>query len=239
MLFVCGCAPQEKDPIADIKFTDIRPMYKQVEQPFELTAEIAVFTIEVPVDNYPAFTTIWESLPLEPVTFANRAAFEENGLLVGFGNSSFLPKIENVMLTTNARRAASNYIMVSLELDNELFTSKLTATEELFYYTAKGQVAGLTLTFGKAGFIFDINKIPAAKGIIELIVKPFYEPLRGNRKIFRHIVFQADLVPGDFVLLGPADFQPLPNTFKGLLFANPGKVPTVKVYIMVCRGISD
>lgn len=217
-------------------------MYKaKVTPQKQISAELAILTIETPATNYDKFKNIWNILNREKIYFANSQAFELNGLLAGFASRHMVPYIENAMLETGSQKTSTTFLLATEKLSDELLVSKTDGTHEFFYNTSAFETSGLTLPPGKAGLKIDIQKIPAAKGIVEISITHFFRPYSNDSSdiYFEHLRIQADMTNGDVVLLGGGMYKETPGTFNGLFFSNPSKLPTAKSYLILCKKITD
>lgn len=237
-----GCAPPEPNPAEGVKFTDIKPMFKDGITDEKVKCELIIHVLEVPVDNYPLFRQVWARLYDKGLAFQSKEAFVENGWLLGFGNDRKWSELDNIIVRTEARKSQTVHLVLEENLPDNFTVSKLGGIQELFYYIGQGQLAASTLKNGYAGLKFEAKKIAAARGILEFHVTPFFAKpgsIDSKEELFRHVGFQFDASPDEFVLLGPNEYDSRAGTLKGLYFANDGRFPAVKVFVISPHKIID
>ena len=242
---LAGCAePSLKDGLNGVKFTDIRPMYKKgsITPQDDFAAEIVFLTVNVPLDNFVMADDLWDVFLDDGLLLANSDAFRANGWLAGFGSEGKWLDFQNFFRQAGCRKAGTTVMMVTPSQPDYVYVSKLSAKTDIYYYAGNGLVENVSVSAGKAGFKFKLEKIPGARGLAGLSITPFYEadlPGVQNQTLFNPMKFDVDLSQGEFVLLGPVLYDSEPSRLSGLFFNQPGRTPAAKMYLITCRRIIE
>ena len=243
---LAGCAePSLKDGLNGVKFTDIRPMYKEglIDAQDDFAAEIVFLTVDVPLNNFAMADDLWDIIRDDGLVLANSDAFRANGWLAGFGGKGKWQNFQNFFRQAGCRKAGTTVMMVTPSQPDYVYVSKLSAKTEIFYYAGKSLVESVSVGAGKTGFKFELEKVPGARGLAGLSITPFYETdlpvIQKNQVLFKPMKFDVDLSQGEFVLLGPVLYDFQTSRLSGLFFNQPGVVPSVKIYLITCRRIIE
>lgn len=242
---LAGCAePGLNAKLDGVKFTDIRPMYKNgLDKQDNFVVEIVFLTINVPLNNFEMTDDFWEIFRDDELVLTNRDAFGANGWAAGFGNEGKWADFQKFFKQAGCRKASTTLMMITPEQADYVYVSKLSAKTDIYYYSGKGIVESVSVGIGKAGFKVEVNKIPSARGLAALSITPFYEAdfsgLNKNQTMFSPMKFDVDLSQGEFVLLRPVLYDAEPSRLSGLFFNQPGRIPEAKIYLISCRRIIE
>ena len=233
-----------KDGLNGVKFTDIRPMYKgPLRKQDNFAAEIVFLTINVPLDNFAMADDLWDIIRDDGLLLANSDAFRANGWVAGFGSEGKWRDFQNFFRQAGCKKAGTTVMMVTPSQPDYVYVSKLSAKTDIYYYSGKSLVESVSVGAGKAGFKFELEKIPGARGLAGLSITPIYETgfqdTQNNQVPFNAMKFDVDLSQGEFVLLGPVLYDSESSRLSGLFFNQPGRVPAAKIYLISCRRIVE
>ena len=139
-------------------------------------------------------------------------------------------------------RGQSDYVSVA-SIEDE---------RQIFYAAADGKAAGMSLSNGVAAFRVRAQSIPGTRGAIRLSIQPVFRQVVGTSRIkqlaggtgYEDIAFDStglemQMSPGHFVLLGPGKHIGGQMSLSGLFFRQPELGSIVRIYLILCRSISE
>ena len=119
--------------------------------------------------------------------------------------------------------------------------------KDIIYASSARQFETVPLGPGEIVLRIKAEKIPEARGICTLNVKPAFtaQNLRQDEYPFTPLSFTVRISPGYFLFLGPTDSVVPKDSLANLFFrkqgrgAEQGKEEYIKTYLLVCTGIID
>jgi hypothetical protein len=129
--------------------------------------------------------------------------------------------------------------------------AKVEGERQVFYAATDGRAAGLSLSNGLAAFRVKAQSIPGARGAFRLGLQPvFRRPVTSRIRqlakgtghediVFESTGLEMQMSPGHFVILGPGEQGGGQMSLSGLFFGHSGPRPVVRIYLVICRNISD
>jgi hypothetical protein len=249
-----------------------RPEDREGIKPLE-TANFNIYVFELPAERLPALDDAWLILRAERLRFSDGEAFRANSFMAGSGAEPVLNQLVDSLLGAGARRVQTVALLLPDGLGNNVWVGPVPEQRTVFYSTAEGPPEGVTLGPGAMVLRLTSQRYPGLRGLCDLQVQPaFVSPVssaipqvaeRARKKafFFEQVGFSLKISPGEFVLLGPAEYIGDGITLASYFFSRPapdarvkvlpkpredgsGEVepyygPVVRIYLIVCTGVSD
>jgi hypothetical protein len=277
VLCVAGCNEPERELAATegLKIGDLapwRPEGREGIKPLE-AANFNIYVFELPAEELPALDEAWLILRAERLRFSNAEAFQANSFMAGSGAEPVLNQLVDLLLSAGARRVQTVALLLPDGLGNNVWVGPVPGERTVFYSTAQGPPEGVTLGPGAMVLRLTAQRYPGLRGLCDLKVQPAFvspvssaipqvaERARKNAFYFELVGFSLKMSPGEFVLLGPAEYigdgitlasyffsRPAPDARVKVLpkpredgsgEAKPYYGPVVRIYLIVCTGVSD
>ncbi len=257
MVAFFGCLEtesQQKDKAEDpditgIKLKDIAPEYT-VKQPKAVRVEL--ITLEIDAEKLFYFRSVADTLPQRPIRFANKQIFLANGLLAAFGSNKMWDIAAAKLQKANLKKIGTHSLIIFDQKGDDIAVSILKEPKTVFYTQSKGQVAAADLSpAARIGWNIKARPSPRIKGTAEVKVMAVYGHKLGIQNIkalnqsdpdrieFVSTGFVTRMGIGDFIIIGPAQFQPEDTILANALFeGNHTEKLRVKLYVLVCTGVS-
>jgi hypothetical protein len=268
-VLLAGCdTPEQKKPVWDeVSFGDLTaadnyPIPRL--QPLN-TINFDVHIFEIPFDNVGKLNSIWNFLYSRPIRFNSYRSFTANSFMARFGQAQMWDKIQELLASAGGPRALKISLLMSNNRSNDITISGLDKQQSVYYISAEG--AKETADIGPGMLVLRIKavKVAGSEGLCIFVAQPvFTQPIRSlipelaeraklNEYIFRSAAFGLKISPGDFVVLGPENYDSSRSTLGGLFFGKPEGTlfftsterkmpehrPAVRVLMLVCTGIGN
>ncbi len=227
----------------ELKIQDLAPA---LHEEHRSSQDLRVYTFRFTTENFNATKNIWSHLFTRPLKFVNFQAFEANGFRAGLGKLETWNKIARILRKAQVKTAKTTSLWVFDDKGNDVYVDELNSRRSIFYTSADGKTIGSTIGPGSAALAINVAKLGTARGVCKVRVQPIFRSLAkekyskeaGNRVIFHSVGFELTMCPGDFVFLGPSrDMRWMP--LSDLFFKELKPRPTVKMYMILCRRITD
>jgi hypothetical protein len=257
LISFCGCIETEstqKEPAHDlditgIKLKDIAPAYT-VSQPKAVRIEL--ITLEIDAEKLFYFRSAVNTLVQRPIRFANKQIFLANGLLAGFGSNRMWDNVAAKLRKANLTRIGAHSLIIFDDKGDDIAVSVLRKDKTVFYTQSQGDVAAADLSAAaKIGWKIKARPSPRIKGTAEVKVMAVYGPKLGIQNIravrqndpdrieFDSTAFVTRMGPGDFLIIGPGQFEIDDTILANALFeGNHTEKIRVKIYVLVCTGVN-
>jgi hypothetical protein len=265
----CTTAPKEERQIwQQVKITDIAPTGKDKDREkarFLSTVQIEVRVVELPGENVEKLDDLWLLLSPKPVFMTSYNAFTDNSFRAKAGRIEQWEKIQKALADAGAQKTATLSLPVPDNDYSDLSIADLPVGRTIAF--VGNNLASQTVNVGPGSIVLRlrVEPIPWARGARKVIAYPTYTlptasaipQLRmmatKNQFFFAPAAFAAQMGPGDLVVLGPGVYTGEQLTLGGLFFNNlqgrlffnptksdpPQQRPAARVYILICRSISD
>lgn len=238
LFFVCGCDQvQQNQRYASIegaiKFSDLAPTVSSKPLP---EIDFQILTFELDAQKIGVSNGIFTLLDLKNIDFSNYPAFRVNGFSAGFGHIGSWDKIADILRRASAKKVKTDRLIVFDDTGDDIAIAGINFEQSVFYTTSDDTVAGSTLDRGHLGIRIIAWPIPEMKGTINLKVVPVFLP-QIDRSItrlsyknnygkieFDSSQFGVKIGVGDFVMLGPSQYDPEQITLGSLFFNSTAKV---------------
>jgi hypothetical protein len=266
-IWLMGCTPAEKQkPIWEkVKIGDIAPAQagKLPVKPLK-TINFDAHIFEIPAENVGKLKDIWQTLYTKPLRFNNYNAFKANWFSVRFGQSEMWNKTIDSLRTAGGQKIVKVSLLLPDGQPSDLAVTGLNRQQTISYVSINGSREAAAIGPGVLALRIKAKKIPASKGVCDLIVYPVFVPpirtavpqLAARAKLrelsFGSAGFELKMGPGDFVALGPEKYVSDQTALGGLFFSKPeGSMffseterklpqlkPAVRIFLLVCTGIN-
>jgi hypothetical protein len=265
----CKTAPKEERKIwQQLKIIDLAPTVPQNgrDRPqFLATVQMEVRVFELPGENVDQLDDLWRLLSPKSVKMSSYNAFTDNSFRAKFGRIEAWEKIQKVLTETGTQRIATLSVSVP---DNDIRDVPIAdlPTGKVIAFVGN-DLSSQTVNVGPGSLVLRLRAepIPWVRGVRKIIAYPTYTLptasaipqlrviARKNEFYFAPAAFAAQMGPGDLVVLGPGHYTGEQLTLGGLFFNNPlGRLffdpakpdppqqkPAARLYVLICRSISD
>jgi len=249
---LCGCTePQQEplqDPWADIKITDLASMYPE-QIPPEITFN--VFLFEMPAENSYLLEQIFGGLYQRPIHFADYEMFEANALLAGFGRPGMWERLAQKLVRANAEKVMMAALIIFDEIGEDIAAVPVNSEQTIFYTDAENNVVGRSLSDGVLVWSIRSRPISSVRGVAQVQIEPVSrrsidmvlarmgKKVSADKNEFAFAGFELQMSMGDFVLLGPGEYQSDRITLSSLFFTLQRDKPVIRLYLIVCAGVNN
>ena len=265
----CKTAPKEERQIwQQVKIGDLAPTMREKDREkanFFATVQMEIRVLELPGENVNQLDDLWRQLSPKLVFTSSYNAFTDNAFRVKSGRVETLEKIQKVLAEAGAQRTATLSLAIPDNDTSDLPITDLPIGRTIAF--VGNNLASQTVNVGPGSLVLRLRAepIPWARGVRKIIAYPTYTlptssaipqlhlMARKNEFYFAPAAFAIQMGPGDLVVLGPDTYTGEQLTLGGLFFNNPqGRLffdpakadppqfkPGARVYVLICRGISE
>jgi len=266
-LWPAGCNSIGEEPIWEhVKITDLAPSDNNKQPTAQLikTINFNVYIFEIPAEDIDTLDDVWPMVYNQPLRFNSFEAFGANLFLGGFGQIPMWGRIADLLHSADGIQAGTVSLLLPDGQSNNVAVTVLGQEQTVFYISNKGLTKRVKLGPGQLGLRIQAEKIPDSRGICKVSVLPVFSPLKrsstrplpGREKsgefLFTSAGFILKMSPGDFVLVGPDEYDHGQTTLGSLFFSKPeGSLffnelerkapklkPSVRLFLIVCTSIN-
>jgi hypothetical protein len=270
-LSLTGCKkPEQVQPIQEqVKIGDISPSHSDHSVGATINSiNFDVHIFEIPAENSEKISDVWGLLYTEPLQFHSQEVFTANSFVVRFGRVRMWNRINDMLRTAGGQKIVTVSLLLPNGQANDLIVKRLNTEQNISYIAANNRRDGVAIGPGILSLRIKAEKIPNLRDVCELLAYPvFTVPARSSipqlhtrakarEFLFSSVAFGLRMAPGDFIVLGPENYNP-PNagqtTLDGLFFSKPeGSLfssadnlvktelkPAVRIFLLVCIGMSN
>lgn len=252
MLCISGCPQPEPDPVQNplegIKITDLASLYPEDVPPQIM---FQVFSFEMPAENCYLLQEIFGGLYQRSINFADYQMFQANAILTGFGLPAMWDRIAQKLTQGRAQRMMANALIIFDETGEDIAAVPINYEQTIFYNDAENNVVGRSLHDGALVWNIRARPISSVKGVAQVHIEPVFR--RSADMAFSHLGektiaednefafagFHLNMSAGEFVLLGPEKYQSDRITLSSLFFTVEKDEPAIRLYLIVCTGVSN
>ncbi len=257
-IVLSGCQEQQKiqpakPSIEGIKLGDLAGGSDQKAPP---QVCFRVFTFETPIERVDALRQVFDLMSRRQIQFADRDGFDANGFLVGFGTQQEWSALSAELEKLDARKIATNNIVIHDEGMDDLPMSLLNSTRDVAW-VGKGDKA-VRDTFAAGRFMWKLKARPmgSVRGVAQVELVPIYKI--GTQSLLSHLAKVRDSVSfpfggisvrmaaGDYVLIGSggepvgSDGQAIGAlTLNRLLFYPAERPDRMRLLVILCAKVQD
>ncbi|MBN1505484.1 MAG: hypothetical protein JW955_01490 [Sedimentisphaerales bacterium] len=265
----CKTAPdQERQIWQQIKLGDLAPTVREDDREqaqFLATVHMEVRVFDLPGENVEQIDDLWRLLSPKFVYMTSYNAFTDNSFRVKFGRVEAWEKIQQILAEAGAQRTATLSLTVPDNDTSDMPIADLPTGKVIAF--VGNDLSSQTVNVGPGSLVLRLRAEPISwvRGVRKIIAYPTYT-LPTNSAIpqlraiarkrefyFPPAAFAAQMGPGDLVVLGPDQYTGEQLTLGGLFFNNPAgrlffnpakptppqQKPATRLYVLVCRSISD
>ncbi len=264
----CETPPAEEEQIwKDIKLAEIAPPRGDRLDPpkFLGTVNMEVQVMELPADHVDQLDDLWAILSAKPIRMTSYNAFSYNSFRVRAGRTENWKRIEEVLMTADTQKVSTMSLAVPDNDTSDFPVANLPVGRQIAFIGSNLMRQTANVGPGMLTLRLRAEPIPWARGVRKIIAYPVYtlpitstiaqfqDQTRQREFYFAPAAFALQMGPGDLVVLGPDQYSGERSTLGGIffnqpegrLFFNPGKrtppehKPAVRLYILVCTGVSS
>jgi len=264
-----GCkAPDESEPIWEqTMIEDLAPAHRNKEtdtqSPKVMNFDVHIF--EVPAENITKLNNVWPMLAINRLRFSNYDAFIANSFRVGFGRINTWRSIQDMLTIVGSQKILTVSIVLADGQSEDLTVIGLGTKRTISFISGKSSLHKAVIGLGTIALRIKATGSSGVPNVCKLVAYPVYTvPVKTNIPIladhtkerefaFSPAAFGLKMNTGDFVLLGPAEYNSDTSTLTGLFFSKPegslfptdvtgqtSKIkPAIRLFLIVCTGISD
>jgi hypothetical protein len=269
VLGVAGCKtpPKADSALEDVKIPELAPRPGDRPPPpqFLVTVLLDVHVLELPADNIDKLQAVWQTLSAANIRLMSYNAFSENSFRILFGKFAQWQKIRELLGEADAQQVTTISLTVSDNDKTDLPIAEIPVPRPITFVGNNLSKQTANVGAGLLALRLVAEPNPWVRGARKIIGYPAYTiPTSGvipelqaralrQEFPFESAAFACEMRPGDLLVLGPEKYTGERVTLGGLffnkadetLFFNPNKAkpaerkPAFRVYILVCRQISD
>jgi len=264
----CNGSEKNKPIWEDIKIGDLAPTKngKRLDTQLLKTINFDVHIFEIPAENTNKLDDVRRTLSGKPLRFYDYNAFSANLFSIGFAQIQSLDQILFLLHVADGKKARTVSIMLPSGQTDDLAIATLRNKQTISYIPTDESTESVTIGPGQFSLRIKAEKIsdrtcnvtalpvfspPTASPILQLA------PLRKSRDFFFTAAgFRLKMSPGDFIFLAPQKYVSNKATLGTLFFNKPeGSLffskpeygqpqkakhkPAVRVFLLICTGITD
>jgi len=254
-LVLTGCNGVQRDePVWQrLKITDLAPSgnIKRPHRQLLKTINFSVYIFEMPAENIGALDEIWPMLYTKPLKFDSSYAFGANSFLAGFGQLPMWNKIADLLAAAGGKKVQTFLLLLADGQADDITITGLRDERTIYYISPTGSMEDAKVGTGRLSLRIKADKIAGSRGLCRMSALPVFARLRRSRILqlakheklgdflFTTCRFASKMGPGDFVLLGPAEYIGHQATLGSLFFSRGGYKPIVRTFLIVCTSIND
>jgi hypothetical protein len=258
---------REQEIWEGVKLSDLAPPRNDRLPPAQVlgTVGIEIHTMDVPAANVDRLDDLWQMLSPGTIRMSSYNAFTENSFRVKSGRTEMLDRIRQLLADADGRPVATTSLVLPDNDKTDFPIAELPAGRAIGFVGSNLTKQSVTVGPGVLALRLRAEPIPWARGVRKIIAYPAYTlPLgipipelqagaRQREFYFAPAAFALQMAPGDLVVLGPDEYTGERRTLGGLFFNNPAgtvffnpskrlppaRKPAVRLYILVCTGMSS
>jgi len=260
----CGNTQKESDT-KGIKIGDLAPTGRRVQPKTLHTTNIEVISYELPADNIASMESIWQMLTPGTLRYNEPNSFAANGLRAAVGDFAAFNKITAILKSANAQKRLATSLLMSDNQPELVNITRIPHKLIISYIDRQGAVKNAEVGPGNIGLqvfarqiisssmsprtdttssssvnirqLASIHVVPAILAETEGVAPALAERIRENDLRIYSAGFSAIMKPGEFVLLGPIEYEQDETTAASRFFTKPGPKPTIRIFLLVCSSI--
>lgn len=250
---VISCEPPEEKPIWEqVKLSDVASTSSDHTTGQLLkTINLDIHTFEVPAEKIGDLNDLWQALYVKPLRFNDSEAFSANSFLIGFGQIQMWDKIAFMLRSAGGQKGETVSLIIPDGQTSDFTVARLGKNQTVFYFSAVDLMESETIGPGKLVLRIKVGKIPGSRGVCSVNAQPVLttsihtsvpqlaDQAKSAEISFDSAGFSLKMSTGDFVLLGPERYIDNQITLDSLFFSRPGRIPTVRILLIICTRIVD
>lgn len=265
--WLTGCNGGEEEPIwKQVKITDLAPINNnnQAEAKRLKTLNFSLYIFEIPSEDIGILEEVWPKLYTHPLRFNDAGAFGGNLFIAGFGQVPMWGIIADLLRSVDGIQAGTVSLLLPDGQSNDVAIAVLGSEQTVFYVSKNVLMKKVKLGPGQISLRIQAEKMPGSRGVCRVSVLPVFSPPRrisipllasrdkSGEFPFTSAGFNLSMSIGDFVLIGPDEYDGSQTSLgslilskpEGSLFFNelerkaPELKPSVRLFLLVCTGVN-
>jgi len=220
VIIIAGCAQQQKDPdsslLQGVKLSDLQPSFVPQLQP---KIHFRMYTFDIPAENISSVEDMFKILRTSPMRFVNYDAFRTNGFAAGFGRIVIWDELGDKLRKAGALGRGTNALTISNDPDDNIDIAKIGEEHSIFYAGTDGTIAGVSLAAGRIAWNIKAQPNTDQRGSAQVRIQPVFKSYkderiaqltgkkRSSQTEFESSGFQLVMGEGDFILMGPGQYD--------------------------------
>jgi hypothetical protein len=265
ILFVClvimlpvGCANKQKEAdTKGIKIGDLASTGRRIQPKVLHTTNIEVICYELPADNIASLEGVWKMLNPGTLRYNEPNSFAANGLRAAMGKFTEFQKLTAMLNAANAIKQPTTSLLMADNQPELVGISRIPNKTSISYIGRQGTIRQTETGPGSAGLqifarqIIDltvpagseksqmasIHVVPAILASTEGAAPAIADRLKEHDLRIYSAGFSVIMKPGEFILLGPAEYKQDDITATSRFFTKQGPKPAIMVFLLVCVSI--
>ncbi len=250
-----------------VKIGDLAPSDSSKQSSLQIfkTINFDVHIFEIPAENIDKLDDIWEILHTQPLRFRDYKDFRANSFVARFGQTLLLKQVLDSLRSAGGKKVVTVKLLIEDGQAGNVIVARLNSKQDVLYISSGGLTDKTAIGPGILSLRIRAGKTAGLRDMCSVIAEPVFSlPISSpvpdlSKRAQRHefafatTAFGLKMTPGDFVLLGPDRYISDQSTLTGLFFNEPkGSLffsetkskppelkPAVRIFILVCTGISD
>ena len=231
----------------------------------------------MPAENFSLLNNAFNSLRKINLLFNDFHAFEANGFAAGFGRNQMWIPVADMLQQAQAKRISTNNLLIYDDKPHDIFVTEIIEEKTVFHTGTDKTVIGTSLSDGALAWRISAWHAPILKSVANVRVLPVFTHtfttqiaritgIEQNQQLaFESSGFELKMRPGDFVLLGPRQYEKEQITLSNLIFITTGdfirqktgqldendvpldkpghvlqrNIPLINLYLLICTEVGD
>ncbi len=250
LMTLLGCSDTDKKqpPTTNIKLGDLAPVNPVGPVRPIQTVAFDFFSIELPAENIGELSDIWPMLYTKPVRLTDPGAFSANSFRLVFGEPQMWARTATLLESAGGGLAGRVGLLLDYGQTDDFIITQINDKTDVSYLTSDLAIESLTAQSGRLVLKVTVSPVAGVRGVCDLKAMPVFiptrsrdsteEPAKMEETALDTLGFTVEMSPGDFFLLGPANYPSSANSL-GSLFFTTAKNKKIRLYAVFCSDISD
>lgn len=210
-----------------------------------------VYLFEIDANEFSLISESLAELNDPEMKLAVPKIFTDNGFIIAAGQRSDWAQLGAKLLLVQAQKTATISLMLYEGISDDIAVSVLKEPNSVFCKVADNKFLNLKLGPGQSRLRLKISSVIGLLGVCRVDVTPVFMPgwMENYDRFIRNklageTVFDSSALnfrirPGQFVLVGPKNYDPRHRTLGGVFFSLKGARPVVRLMLLACNVIRE
>ena len=242
-----GCSEDVRTEADIPKISEITNSGEEKNRP--VSAGFYVYFFEIDANEFSLISESLAELNDPEMKLAISNVFTDNGFAIAAGQRSDWTELGAKLLLAQAKKTATISLMVYEGISDDIAVSSLKEANSVFCKVADNKFLNLELGPGQSRLRLKISSVIGLLGVCRVDITPVFMPGRMEsddrfirNKLAKETVFDGSALnfhirPGQFVLIGPRNYEPEHRTLSSMFFSLKETPSTVRLVLLACNVI--
>jgi hypothetical protein len=175
-------------------------------------------------------------------------------------------EVYSLLLDADSKKIAKTLLMLTDNQTEDITIAGISSPRTIFFKSIYGSREGANVGPGVLILRIKTQKVPSSRGVTDVTAYPVFSPpitrstipeldarVKRREFTFSSAAFGLKMSPGDFILLGPKEYNSDQTSLGSMFFSNPqGSLfpnenegessvfkNAVRIFLLVCTNIND